>query len=152
MIAKIIIVLTILSYSDCESEQSDDQSFRFIEFNTTNYDLTSALTGVYDNIVKEYVEDIYRDTIEIYVISTVKVRYMWKIYTSDICVSWLAGSYLVYSWLWRGPSYRQWQKEDNIIAYLSQDHTTVWISTLLFYRLHSHALLGYFVNIDIDRI
>ena len=76
MIAKIIIVLTILSYSDCESEQSDDQSFRFIEFNTTNYDLTSALTGVYDNIVKEYVEDIYRDTIEIYVISTVKVRYM----------------------------------------------------------------------------
>ena len=68
MIAKIIIVLTILSQSE--------QSFRFLEFNTTNYDLTSALTGVYDNIVKEYVEDIYEDTIEIYVISTVKVRYM----------------------------------------------------------------------------
>ena len=75
MIVKIILILTILGISHCQSEVSatQSQSYRFIQFNTTNYDLTSALTGVYDNIVKEYVEDIYRDTIEIYVISTVKV-------------------------------------------------------------------------------
>ena len=30
------------------------ESYRFIQFNATNYDLTSALTGVYDNIVKAY--------------------------------------------------------------------------------------------------
>ena len=50
------------------------ESYRFIQFNATNYDLTSALTGVYDNIVKAYIEDVYRDSIELYVISTVKVN------------------------------------------------------------------------------
>ena len=49
------------------------ESYRFLQFNATNYDFTSALTGVYDNIVKAYIEDVYRDSIELYVISIVKL-------------------------------------------------------------------------------
>ena len=71
-----IIPLNLGGETEVSLVKTDDfDGYRFIQFNATNYDLTSALTGVYDNIVKEYVEDIYRDTIELYVISTVKVGY-----------------------------------------------------------------------------
>ena len=32
-----------------------------------------SVTGIYDNIVKDYVEDIYEDVIEGYTLATVKV-------------------------------------------------------------------------------
>ena len=32
-----------------------------------------TLTGIYEFIAKEYVEDVYRDIIETYIISTIKV-------------------------------------------------------------------------------
>ena len=56
----------------------ENESFRFIQFNSTFVDFTSALTGVYDYIVKEYLEDVYRDSIELYVISSVKVGNRFK--------------------------------------------------------------------------
>ena len=76
-----VLIMTIPDNLGGETEVSlvkkdDFDEYRFIQFNATNYDLTSALTGVYDNIVKEYVEDIYRDTMELYVLSTVKVGVM----------------------------------------------------------------------------
>lgn len=37
----------------------------------TNY--ADALTGIYEFIAKDYVEDVYRDVIETYIISTIKV-------------------------------------------------------------------------------
>ena len=37
----------------------------------TNY--ADALTGIYEYIAKDYVEDVYRDVIETYIISTIKV-------------------------------------------------------------------------------
>ena len=37
----------------------------------TNY--ADALTGIYEFIAKDYVEDVYRDIIETYIISTIKV-------------------------------------------------------------------------------
>ena len=37
----------------------------------TNY--ADALTGIYEYIAKDYVEDVYRDIMETYIISTIKV-------------------------------------------------------------------------------
>ena len=37
----------------------------------TNY--ADALTGIYEFIAKDYVEDVYRDIVETYIISTIKV-------------------------------------------------------------------------------
>ena len=36
-------------------------------------DYADALTGIYEFIAKDYVEDVYRDIMETYIISTIKV-------------------------------------------------------------------------------
>ena len=48
--------------------------FNISGLSSFNETLEVTLTGIYDNIVKEYVEDVYIDVIETYVISTIKVK------------------------------------------------------------------------------
>ena len=52
----------------------------FFGFNTTSFSnrgvlggIRDSLTGIYDNIVKDYVTDVYTDVIEGYTIATIKL-------------------------------------------------------------------------------
>ena len=59
--------------------------------------LLDSFNGIYENIVKDYVTDVYTDVIEGYSIATIKVSYWTNVtkMTSHLVFSSLDGSLLV---------------------------------------------------------
>ena len=68
LVVLVVLVLVVLVLVLVMGSMSHIYHFKDV---ATNY--ADALTGIYEFIAKDYVEDVYRDIIETYIISTIKV-------------------------------------------------------------------------------
>ena len=81
---------------------SDLETYDFFGYNTTLLSsdrgllggLLDSFTGIYDNIVKDYVTDVYTDVIEGYSIATIKVCFLCFDFDLRLHLSCLGGSSL----------------------------------------------------------